>query len=112
MNSEKKTTSYESQSVKYSIKLDSELGSDPTYIWLTDKIEVMVFIHEGKIKAFSSICPHMGAQLCYKKRAKILQCPWHGLTFNLESKESNHYRYKEVLEYKAEVIDGELLIYR
>ena len=69
------------------------------YVWLDEKKEAIIVEREGKVCAYSSLCPHMGAQLVYDAKEDKLVCPWHGLSFDLKTGESNHHRYKKVHEF-------------
>lgn len=91
------------------IKLDSPLDETPRYFWLTEKIEIVAFLHEGMPRVFHSICPHMGARLDVKDGGKTLACPWHGLSFDLQSQKSAHHRYKKICQLTAQ-IDGDTLV--
>jgi len=59
-----------------------------TYVktWINEwKDEVIIFIHNGKIYAKSSICPHFGGPIVYNREKRYLECYWHGLSFSAES---------------------------
>lgn len=97
-----------------SAKMPGELDSGAMHVWIAEKLEVIVFRNAGRIRIFSSICPHMGAQLqCHRNNS--IACPWHGLCFKLgQAKgevESNHRKYRRIREYEGEIVNGELRIY-
>lgn len=99
----------------HSVKITGDLDAAPVHLWLTEKIEVVVFRKAGRLRIFSSICPHMGAQLQCNQRRSSVSCPWHGLCFQLgnrkEETQSDHPRYKRIREYDGEIVDGELHVY-
>ena len=99
-------------SVRFQTELKASIPREGLHLWIDQKTEVLVFSHKGKLKAFNSICPHMGAQLQYNRRGSQLSCPWHDLDFDIESKCSNHHKFKKCQEFSAEVTDGVLTIYR
>ena len=82
----------------------------PKYLWLGAKQEVIVFRDRGKLRAFSSLCPHMGGQLRYDRRRRALICPWHGLCFDLATGTSNHCRYRAPREFQVREVAGELRV--
>ena len=86
----------------WEIELKNEISSKSQHIWISQKQEVVVFLHDGKIRAFSSICPHMGAALEYNVQREKLFCPWHGLEFDLNSLTSNHRVYRNCKEYSVQ----------
>jgi hypothetical protein len=52
----------------------------------------------------------MGAQLVLDARQGCLYCPWHGLALDLQTRTTNHPRYKTLKEFPAEVVGDELII--
>jgi nitrite reductase/ring-hydroxylating ferredoxin subunit len=97
--------------VKYRVKLNTPVGQSPVYVWINEKTEVMVFQESGKIRAISSLCPHMGAQLVWRNESKTVFCPWHGLEFQGDTLKSCHHRYRAITEYQAALEGDELIIY-
>ena len=44
--------------------------------------EIVCFIDKkGNIKVFSSVCPHFGGEIHYKKSENVLVCKWHNWKF-------------------------------
>lgn len=93
----------ETRPTRCSIRLEKPLSEIPQYFWISEKVEVVVFLFQGQVKAYNSVCPHMGAQLSVDCKDGHLSCPWHGLKFDLRDARSCHTRYRKVTEYKAEV---------
>ena len=83
----------------------------PFYFWLDDKTELILVKEGNQLRAFQSICPHMGARLEYDARAKEIKCPWHGLRFCQSTLLSSHERYKKLKEFALETREGKLFIY-
>jgi nitrite reductase/ring-hydroxylating ferredoxin subunit len=108
INSPSKTAE---RNIKFAVPLSGEIGETPVYLWLNDKTEVLVVRSEGRLRILSSICPHMGAQLRCDGSKKKIHCPWHGLTFPLQTLSSGHQRYRHLKEYEGEIIEGKLVIY-
>ena len=67
-------------------ELANSARNTPQYWWAKPQLEVVLLFQEGELKAFSSICPHMGARLDVQNRAGRLFCPWHGLKLGLNDK--------------------------
>ncbi len=97
--------------VKYRVKLSRNVDGSPQHLWLTEKLEVMVFQDKDGLRVIASLCPHMGAQLQLHRSDRTVRCPWHGLTFDGKELTSGHFRYRKVCEYEGEVSQGELLVY-
>jgi nitrite reductase/ring-hydroxylating ferredoxin subunit len=97
--------------IKYNVPLPEKIGERPIYLWLNDKIEVIIVRWEGKIRILNSICPHMGAQLQCDITDRKIHCPWHGLSFPLDTLNSDHHRYRHLREYEGAVIEDRLIIY-
>ena len=96
---------------KHVVKLNGKrFGREPEYIWLTDKVEILVW-QGDKLHVVASICPHMGGQLRLRKSTMDYHCPWHGLTFSHEDFRSQHHKFKRIRAYEAEVVGDELRVY-
>lgn len=94
----------------YKIPLAQLTFEKPTTLWIDEKREVVVIPHEQHFEVYSSICPHMGAELvCVRKNSELF-CPWHGLKFDLTDGGSNHPRYRHVKKYEAQIKDNFLEI--
>lgn len=98
----------ESVNARFQVQLTKPLSETPQYFWISEKVEVAVFLLRGQVKAYSSVCPHMGAQLEVDCKTGHLSCPWHGLKFDLRDARSPHARYRKVTEHKADV-QGDVL---
>lgn len=106
-----RTHEKEAPRIKYRVKLTEPIGTAPTYFWVTDKIEVMVFRDGEIVRVISSLCPHMGARLNWTPSKGAVACPWHGLEFKKETLKSCHHRYRTLKEYKADLTGEDLVIY-
>ena len=65
-----------------------------SYHWIKKQLEIMVINHRGKVYVARSMCPHMGARLVFNPNKQVLECPWHGLTFDLETLRSANQRFR------------------
>lgn len=92
------------------ISVKSPITEEPQYFWIAPKTEIMVVRVDGKIRAFHSLCPHMGARLEYDASKRSVDCPWHGLSYSTRSLESGHHRYRKLCELNVEVRDNQLFI--
>ncbi len=96
---------------RYRVDLQGrDIGSEPEYFWVAEKMEIMVW-RGPDLKAVVSICPHMGGKLKLANRNTEISCPWHGLTFSVNDFKSRHHCYKTVRAFKVEMVNGELRIY-
>ena len=89
------------------------LSELPKWFWIDQTHEVIVFQDsEGRVKAFSSICPHMGGRLNFESKACKLACPWHGLEFTVtkDRLKSSHGLYRRLVEYDVKYEAGQLKI--
>lgn len=92
------------------MKIDQPKNHCHSYHWISQKQEIIVIHEDGEFKAYSAICPHMGARLQYDSKNKIIFCPWHGLETNYKLNQCNHHRYKKFREIPIALIDGALEI--
>ncbi len=90
------------------VPLTEALSDKPQYLWIGPKTEIIVFLDQGKPRAFHSICPHMGAKM--ERCGENLRCPWHGLEFSTKTLASDHHRYKRICEVKVEVQGSDLVV--
>ena len=96
--------------VKFRIRIERPLDERPSYYWVTERLELMVFRAGGRLRVFSSICPHMGAQIQHSARRCALKCPWHGLELDLETGQTGHPRYPRLREWQAQLEGDELIV--
>jgi nitrite reductase/ring-hydroxylating ferredoxin subunit len=75
--------------------------------WIDEwKDELIVFLDKnGEVKIFSSICPHFGGEIYFKKKNQVLSCKWHAWKFCLETGKclSNNLRLS-LKPYDCEVL--------
>ena len=45
--------------------------------------EIILINIDGKFKAYSGVCPHLGGPLLQANCTKVIECPWHKYTFDL-----------------------------
>lgn len=97
--------------VKFKIPLNAPLKEGQNYFWADSRTELIVIKSGQKIRAYPSICPHMGAQLFYNTKSQKLSCPWHELDFELASLKSSHHKYKKICSYEVKQSENELIVY-
>jgi hypothetical protein len=73
------TSQPHSAPARWRLDLPRPPDGSPQYVWVTPRLELAIFRHDGRVHAFTSICPHMGAQLSVDLTRRCLHCPWHGL---------------------------------
>lgn len=84
--------------------------------WI-DGHDVLVFEHNGKVRAFSNICPHFGGPVGYHevKRNKInkfvFTCLWHNLEFDVENGMCIQRKNLKLREYDLVIEDNSIMIY-
>ena len=62
------------------------------------KDEIICYLDpNGKIKVFSSICPHFGGEIFYNKKNNILNCKWHDWKFCSNTGKCLSYPIKGIL---------------
>ncbi len=99
-----------SHSESKALRLESPITDDPSYFWIGPKTEIMVLRIDGKVRAFHSVCPHMGARLVADPKTKEISCPWHGLSYSPDTLQSEHHKYKKLCEINVEVKGDQLFI--
>ena len=92
------------------VSLEDLKRGKPKYLWTESGVEIIAFKEGDSYYAFSSICPHMGGQLRWDERKKALACPWHPLTFCIETGASAHHKFKKVNRFHTRVEGGRLVI--
>ncbi len=91
------------------VPIDAE-NQLPAHHWVSPKLELVIFRDGSRVRAFCSICPHMGAQLRYQPNMRRLICPWHGLSADIQSGCTNHPRYRCVREYPVEKLGNSWVV--
>lgn len=93
--------------------------------------EISVFNIDGEYYAYTNWCPHQSGPVCegkisgtweatvdedtlaiereWTREGKILNCPWHGWEFEIESGESLAQDVR-LISHEVQVQDGELVI--
>lgn len=100
--------------VRWRVALEHPVGINPFYAWVDEKTELMMIKDQNRLRAFRSLCPHMGARLEWHPKKKKIVCPWHGLSFSAENQGSlkgDHPNYQKIQEYRAEQVNGFIEIY-
>jgi len=74
--------------------------------WVGDH-DVLVFRHNGEIKALSNICPHFGGPVGYHQmKDGVFTCLWHNYRFEGASGRCLNNAHLCLRAYKVKVEDG------
>jgi len=104
-----------------------ELPPGSTRIVQVKGREIGVFNVAGRIYAVRNSCPHRAAPLCqgllsgtplpsdpyeyhYGRQGLVLRCPWHGWEFDLETGEPLVAHGLRAKTYRAEIVDGHIML--
>lgn len=91
-------------------RLTVPISETPQYLWVGAKTQILVLRHQGEIRAFNAICPHMGAEMAFDAAGGRLHCPWHGLSFDARTLNSDHHRYRRACEYRVRMEGDEIVV--
>jgi nitrite reductase/ring-hydroxylating ferredoxin subunit len=71
--------------------------------------DVLVFRHNGTIRAFSNICPHFGGPVGYHQmRNGTFTCLWHNLRFDAATGRCRSVPKFRLREYRLRIEAGEI----
>lgn len=88
------------------IKIPVPKKNSIEYHWIAKTVEVIIINWRGKIYVARSICPHMGARLEFDEDTLSLRCPWHGLSFDLETLGSQNQRFRTLSKINFSLDDS------
>jgi nitrite reductase (NADH) small subunit len=78
--------------------------------WVDDH-DILVYRHNGQIKAISNICPHFGGPVGYHKaKDGVFTCLWHNYRFEAENGRCLTNRHLCLRGYKVKVEDGGIFV--
>ena len=69
---------------------------------------VWVSKHEGQIKCFNTVCPHLGCSVDYRPSGNDFFCPCHTSAFNLDGTKKNQIPPRDMDGLNVRVADGKL----
>ena len=94
--------------------------------------EVAVFRHDGEFHAYLNWCPHQGGPCCegslsgtfgasydpetaeteltWEDEGAVLNCPWHGWEYDIDSGDCLSRPDVELVSYPVEVRDGDVVV--
>lgn len=84
--------------------------------WVDDH-DILVFKFNGKIRAFSNICPHFGGPIGYHEIKKnklnkfVFTCLWHNLEFEVENGICIQSNKLKLREYDLSIEGNDLMVY-
>ncbi len=71
--------------------------------------DILVFRHNGVIRAFSNICPHFGGPVGYHQmRNGTFTCLWHNLQFDAATGQCKSVPKFQLREYRLRIAAGEI----
>jgi nitrite reductase/ring-hydroxylating ferredoxin subunit len=71
--------------------------------------DILVFRHDGAIRAFSNICPHFGGPVGYHQmRNGTFTCLWHNLQFDAATGRCKSMPKFALREYRLRIEAGEI----
>ena len=78
--------------------------------WVGDH-DIVVFRHDGDIKALSNICPHFGGPVGYHQmKDGVFTCLWHNYRFEAASGRCLNNKNLCLREYQVKVVDGSIWV--
>ena len=78
--------------------------------WLDDH-DVLVYRHEGAVKALSNICPHFGGPVGFHKmREGRFTCLWHNFQYSAKDGKCVGHQALALREYKVKVEGSAILV--
>jgi nitrite reductase (NADH) small subunit len=85
----------------------SELEPHGQFSKWVDDHDILVFRHNGEIKALSNICPHFGGPVGYHKmKDGEFTCLWHNYRFDADTGRCSTQRRLCLRTYKVKVENG------
>ena len=70
--------------------------------------ELIVFMLNGEIKAYTSVCPHMAGEINLINSALV--CKWHGLKFSVDGVCEQFNHKIKLTEYLVQIRNDEVYI--
>lgn len=78
--------------------------------WI-DNHDILLYEHEGQIKALSNICRHFGGPVGYHKCKKgVFTCLWHNWQFSAEDGSCLMHSGLPLRKYDVKVVDEKIYI--
>jgi Rieske Fe-S protein len=62
------------------------------------------------VRAFSTVCPHLGCGVDYDERTRTFECPCHGSSFDLEGRRRSGPSPRDLDELEVTVENDEVLV--
>lgn len=77
-----KTQNSETQDFQFLATLDELAPHGQLTRWINDH-DILLYKHEGELKAISNICPHFGGPVGYRKaKDGVFTCLWHNWQYS------------------------------
>lgn len=89
----------------------SELSAAGQFSRWVGNHDILVFRHNGKIRALSNICPHFGGPVgYYQLRDGKFTCLWHNLQFDADTGHCVSLPKLKLREYKIKIEDADIYV--
>lgn len=89
----------------------SDLSAAGQFSRWVGKHDILVFRHNGTIRALSNICPHFGGPVgYYQLRGGKFTCLWHNLQFDADTGNCVSFPKLKLREYKIKIEDADIYV--
>lgn len=117
---------------EYTVASEGDLDDGEHLVVELEGREIAVFHVGGEYYAYRNWCPHQGGPVCegpltgtqessfdrehlelevrQTHEDRILNCPWHGWEFDVDTGESLSPRKARLSSYEVTVVDGEIVV--
>lgn len=117
---------------KHVVGHENELDEGERLVVQLEGREIGVFNVDGELRAYNNWCAHQAGPVCegavtgtfeaifdeealdtqleYCREGEILNCPWHGWEYDLESGDCLSRQGVTLLSYPVEIRDGDIVV--
>lgn len=89
----------------------SDLSASGQFSRWVGNHDILVFRHNGTIRALSNICPHFGGPVgYYQLRGGKFTCLWHNLQFDADTGNCVSFPKLKLREYKIKIEDADIYV--
>ena len=80
-----------------------KFGSEPA---------ILILMADGKYRAFTAVCTHLGCTVQYRADLHEIWCPCHNGTYNLQGRNVSGPPPRPLTEYKVHIQGGDIVVVR